>query len=87
MLCQVIFHTPDKDVVVFDLGYVRTLTYEKLLLIKKYYLSRLTWKTKKHNNFSNLNCEQVETFSEKEMLIKSVIGFCTFKSCDITSVF
>ena len=42
MLCQVIFHTPDKDVVVFDLGYVRTLTYEKLLLIKKYYLSRLT---------------------------------------------
>lgn len=41
MLCQVIFDTPDKDAVVFDLGYVRTLTYEKLLLIKKYYISRL----------------------------------------------
>ena len=61
--------------------------------MKNYYLSKniiyQDWheRQKKHNNFSNLNCQQVETFSEKEMLIKSVIGFCTFKSCDITSVF
>ena len=44
----------------------------------------------KQNNFRNPNYHQVESyllFSEKEMLIKSVIRFHTFTSCDITSIF
>ena len=59
-----VIQTPDTDLVVFDLHYVRSLNYEKLLLINKFYQY---W----HGRQKNM--KQVKTFSENQKVNK--IGY------------